>query len=135
MAYTITERCIGCGACMRICPVTAISGQPRGRHGIDAGICVECGACGRVCPASAIEDPSGSTCVRARRETWPRPAVEQRSCVSCTACIQACPVGCLTLDRPDPRDHNAGPVLSSPDRCIACGFCRDACPVGAVTMA
>ena len=134
MAYSINEKCIGCGLCAHICPATAIGGRLHGRHTIDPIACIECGVCGRVCQASAIQDSTGSTCVRLKREDWPQPDVSTALCTSCIACIQACPVGCLGLGRPDPEDHHARPVLKMPDRCIGCGFCADCCPLGAITM-
>ncbi len=134
MAYSINEKCIGCDLCTHICPVTAITGRLHTRHVIDAGTCIECGTCGRICPAAAVQDITGSTCIHLKRESWPRPAVDNVLCVSCIACIQTCPVGCLGLGRPDPRDHHARPVLAMPDRCIGCGFCADSCPVGAIAM-
>jgi NADH-quinone oxidoreductase subunit F len=50
----IAEKCKGCTACVRICPVNAISGEKKQPHKIDADICIKCGACKTVCKFKAI---------------------------------------------------------------------------------
>ena len=50
LQYFITEKCIGCGACARACPVGCISGDRKERHLIDQNRCIKCGACMEACP-------------------------------------------------------------------------------------
>ena len=50
---TITEKCIGCGACERVCPVDCISGERKQQHYIDYNRCTHCGQCVSVCPVDA----------------------------------------------------------------------------------
>lgn len=137
MAYRIDDWCVGCGMCLKICPTTAIAGQPRKRHRILAAACVDCGACGRICPHEAVQDENSRRCQRIRRRTtnWALPLFDDTRCVYCRACIDACPTACLAIvfDQ-NPENRNAYPVLVQQRDCIACRFCALACPTAAITM-
>ena len=52
--YEITDKCIGCTRCSKICPVTCISGKVKELHVIDQDRCIKCGSCYEVCPVDAI---------------------------------------------------------------------------------
>lgn len=54
LEYRITDKCIGCTACKRVCPVDAISGAVKDKHTIDVAKCIKCGACIEKCKFSAI---------------------------------------------------------------------------------
>ncbi len=53
-SYKITDKCIGCTACSRQCPVNAINGTVKQKHEIDPEKCIKCGACQRTCKFGAI---------------------------------------------------------------------------------
>lgn len=52
------DKCVGCTACARVCPVEAISGSVRKPHDIDPEICTRCGSCLAVCKFGAISKVS-----------------------------------------------------------------------------
>ena len=49
------SRCIGCGACVEVCPEHAISTDAEGIVVTDRGLCVRCGTCTETCYAEARE--------------------------------------------------------------------------------
>lgn len=61
ISFHIMDNCIGCGLCLRNCPVEAITGEPKELHFIDQSICTQCGDCHRVCPVepNAVEIRTG----------------------------------------------------------------------------
>ena len=50
----IADKCKGCTACARKCPVGAISGSVKNPHVIDTSKCVKCGVCMDTCKFNAI---------------------------------------------------------------------------------
>ena len=48
------EKCTGCGACLRVCPVDAIAGEKKKPHQLDENICVKCRACYEACKFDAV---------------------------------------------------------------------------------
>ena len=134
MAFTITQECIGCRACARICPTAAITGEKKALHTIDTAVCLECGACGRVCPSGAVTDNFGLVLKRIPKKAWERPWFDLKLCMSCTICIDTCPTGAISQVLQKVGSARKQPFLRDENDCIACGFCLQDCPVEAITM-
>ena len=50
----IEDKCVGCTACARNCPVDCIAGAPKKVHVIDQSRCIKCGRCYQVCKFHAV---------------------------------------------------------------------------------
>ena len=52
----VEEKCKGCSACSRVCPVGAITGEIGKKFVINEEKCIKCGACQKTCRFNAIEN-------------------------------------------------------------------------------
>lgn len=48
------DKCKGCTKCAKVCPVSAIKGEPKEVHEIDPEVCTKCGTCMENCKFEAI---------------------------------------------------------------------------------
>ena len=53
--YVVTDKCIGCTKCSKVCPVEAIDYKPYEQHHIDIEKCTMCGLCIDECEFDAIK--------------------------------------------------------------------------------
>lgn len=134
MTYTILPSCTGCTACLKICPVAAISGERKSLHTIAGALCIDCGACGRICPVQAVLDPAGEVCGMLKRSLWLQPSILAAQCISCGVCLEVCPAGVLDFAEPAAPLAHAVARLADPRGCIGCSFCAIDCPVDAILM-
>jgi ferredoxin len=132
VTHIIIEACTGCTACVKICPVAAISGERKMLHMINETICIDCGVCGKVCPSAAIINEDGQLCQSVKKSLWLKPVVLQSKCVACGACIQVCPTSVLEFD--ESTGEHVKPTLMDEKNCIGCSFCEAACPTHAIEM-
>ncbi|HOH29631.1 MAG TPA: NADH-ubiquinone oxidoreductase-F iron-sulfur binding region domain-containing protein, partial [Candidatus Hydrogenedentes bacterium] len=55
ISYRITEDCIGCTKCARVCAPGAIAANPYALHEINGDLCTKCDNCRLVCPVDAVK--------------------------------------------------------------------------------
>jgi len=57
MPWVDSEKCVGCGLCVSMCPSGAIS-LTEGKAVIDMEKCIRCGKCHDACPHEAVKHDS-----------------------------------------------------------------------------
>ncbi|MGL1892621.1 MAG: 4Fe-4S binding protein [Spirochaetaceae bacterium] len=134
MAHNIISTCIGCGACKKVCPTTAITGDKKSLHVIDYKLCIDCGSCGRVCPKDSIETEQGDLVPRLKKSEWLKPTIIVKKCYACENCVVACPVDALTMKAEDLPLNDNYAVLAYPNKCVSCNWCLDNCQFDAIIM-
>lgn len=132
MSHVITETCIGCTACIKVCPVDAITGESKIIHEINPDICIDCSACALVCPAECIENQYGMIVPRvSKRSDSPKPVIDEDHCTGCSFCVDICPFSCLELTG---DEFNGIAVLVDPRSCVGCKLCEDVCAKNAIVV-
>ncbi len=57
-----SEKCVGCGMCVQVCPHQVFALSEKKAQIINKDSCMECGACATNCAFSAIDVQSGVGC-------------------------------------------------------------------------
>jgi ferredoxin len=65
-----TERCVGCGMCVFVCPHQVFILAEKKAQFIDKDGCMECGACATNCPVDAIQVTPGVGCAALFISKW-----------------------------------------------------------------
>ncbi len=129
------DTCIGCGACIKECPVECIELEMPSPVHIGAE-CVYCGKCVETCPFQAIslkeeyfQVEEGHILFKRRNilgTSTGEVLIDSDSCQSCGVCVNKCPVDAMSMVD-DQVDVNQ-------DSCILCGECQRICPTKAVQL-
>ena len=133
------DKCIGCGACIDVCPVKCIWLElPSPIHIEDE--CVFCGQCVSTCQVDTIElqeeffdtksDGSADKIFFIRRNikglrdgTF---EIQNSQCQVCGVCVNQCPVSALAIENDK--------IIVNQDLCISCRECESLCPVNAIKI-
>ncbi len=152
--------CLGLGTCKRVCPFDAVVISEDGLSVIDTEKCTGCGICVKECPRGIIElIPIGKRVSILCRSEEKASEVRKKcevGCIACEVCVRICPFDAIfmegnlaVLDHErcrvcglciprcpthaiEARDGPFPPVEIVADKCSGCGICRTICPVDAI---
>ena len=129
------NKCISCGDCLNVCPVSAI--ELNGPNPIKINDnCVYCGKCVEQCKFDAIgayDDyfySKDKDLYYARSYLYKQRlgdfSLDANKCQACAICAKNCPVDALTLND-DKIDFDI-------EKCIYCRTCEAICPLDAIRI-
>lgn len=61
----LSEKCVGCGRCVEVCPRGVFDLEGQKARIVDRDLCMECGACARNCAFGALSVEAGVGCAAA----------------------------------------------------------------------
>jgi len=143
------NRCLRCGACMKVCMRNAIHPalHEAGWEGVftpimdfEIGYCeYNCTLCGQVCPSEAIRR---LPLEQKQKYVIGTAVFDKGRCLpwafhtNCLVCEEHCPTGekAIVFEEQDAVGRDGKPVrvklpVVVPERCIGCGICQQKCPV------
>jgi energy-converting hydrogenase A subunit Q len=129
------NKCIGCGACIDICPTNSIKLENPSPIHINND-CVFCGQCVSTCSFSAIaikeeyfeNKDNNIYFVRENVNGIRKGSIDISNylCQSCGVCVNRCPVDALAI--------NNDVLHINMDLCIFCRECESICPLNAINF-
>ena len=131
--FVIDDDCIGCSACIDVCPAKCIDLKMPSPVNINDD-CVACGLCIPVCPMDAIklyniffelsEDKVLLRKIQISQDNFIDTTINHDICQSCGVCVNNCPVNALTM-----IDDK---IIKDDKKCIGCRRGVMICPTNAI---
>lgn len=129
------KTCIGCGACIAVCPGRVLHpattqygwrGFLQPHMDFEHGACLpDCTACMKACPVGALHLIAPKQKKLSVTLYNPHECQAFAECKPCGQCARACPTGAIEMIA---FQNTAIPSFDE-TKCIGCGACRYACPM------
>ncbi|MBN1959705.1 MAG: 4Fe-4S binding protein [Deltaproteobacteria bacterium] len=150
------EKCIKCGACMKVCPTGGLQPafEQAGIEGLWTPVLIarlgyceqQCALCGEICPTSAIRYISLAEKLGLPPYTEPirigSASIDRGRCLpwanetQCIVCEEVCPTSpkaihykVVTIQARNGKDRTLKQPYIDLTKCVGCGICETHCPV------